>query len=146
MRASPFWFFHRNLGAITFRGAGMTDGLFTITAGQADKWYSRHGGETIGTLDSGSAKLGDAGTITRLWHVDVDTFRVNATGGDIGAWATANPAAEIEITTQEGVVTLHVSDNQGTGPTWLNLAITPAEDMELDRVQIGDAVSVVVTP
>ena len=146
MNARAFWFFFRNLGAITFRGGGVTFGTFTITAGNADKWYSRHGGEVIGTLDSGSAALGTAGTITRLWHLDVDTFRVNATGGDIGAWATANPAAEIEITTQEGVVTLHVSDNQGTGPTWLNLAITPAEDMELDRVQIGDAVTVRVTP
>ena len=139
-----FWSFWRPRGTVAFRGGGASPGEFTITAGNADKWYSRHGAEVIGTL-SGNAVLGEAGTITRLWHVDLDTFRMNSTGGDFAAWATANPTAEIEITTPDGVVTLHVSNDHGTGPTWLNLTITPAEDTELDRVMIGDEVTVRVT-
>ena len=114
---------------------------FTVTAGEADKWYSRNGTEMIGTLDAGSLVLGTAGTISRVWHVDVDTFRFNATGGDIGDWATNNPAATVEITTPGGIVTLSVANEHGTGATWLNLDITPAEDAILDTALLGDQVA-----
>ena len=115
---------------------------FTVTAGDADKWYSRHGAEMIGTLDSGSLVLGIAGTLSRVWHVDLDTFRVNATGGDLDDWVAANPLATFEIVTPGGIVTLAAVNEHGAGPTWLNLDITPAEDVLLDTVILGDSVRI----
>ena len=120
---------------------------FTITTGQAAKWYSRHGAETIGALDSGDLALGIAGTISRVWNVDVDTFRFNANGGDLDDWAAANPTAEVEIVTQDGTVTLLVADEHGMGPTWLNLDVSAAQNVILDMVIAGDTVTIrVVIP
>ena len=120
---------------------------FTITTGAAAKWYSRHGGETIGALDSGSADLGIAGTISRVWNVDVDTFRLNSTGGDFDDWVAANPTAEVEIVTQDGTVTLLVANEHGMGPSWLNLDVSTAQNVILDMVILGDTVTIrVVIP
>ena len=114
---------------------------FALTVGATAKWYSRHSGETIGAVASGSLVLGTAGTITRVWKVDSDTFRINSTGGDFAAWRTANLTAQFVITTPYGVVTLDVANTQNNGATWLNLEVATAQFAILDQVLFMDTVT-----
>ena len=50
--------------------------------------------------------------------------------------------ATFEISTPGGIVTLAAVNEHGNGPTWLNLDITPEEDVLLDTVILGDSVRI----
>ena len=115
---------------------------FTLTVGATAKWYSRHSGETIGALASGSLALGTAGTISRVWKVDSDSFRFNSIGGDFAGWAAANQTVEIVITTPYGVGTLLVANDQGNGMSWMNLAVTAPQFAIFDQVLFMDTVTI----
>ena len=61
-----------------------------ITAGNTSgKWYSRHGGETIGAISADSdlaIRTGDL-ILSRIWHAGDTVFRLNRSGtGSLAAW------------------------------------------------------------
>ena len=62
--------------------------------------------------------------------------------GILDDWVAANPLATFEISTPGGIVTLAAVNEHGSGPTWLNLDITPEEDVLLDTVILGDSVRI----
>ena len=119
---------------------------FTFTAGNTTNWYSRHGGQNIGTDVSGSRVVLGAGfSISRIWERGSATFQIQQIGGAFSDWVPLNPDATFEITTPHGTVTFVASAYKTVGGSFITWRPTVAQYVILLAVVVGDEVTVVIS-
>ena len=53
---------------------------FTVEAGGAGNFWSQHGGQTVGSVTSGSVSLPGDVDLSRLWRRSATQFRLNQNG------------------------------------------------------------------
>ena len=119
---------------------------FTFTAGNTQKWYSRHGGENFGVISSGTPDVRGAGfVISRIWERGENTFQVQQSGGAFSDWVLIFPNASFIITTPNGVVTYTSAVYKTVGGSFITWRPTTAEQTILLSVDVGDSVNFVIS-
>ena len=99
---------------------------------------AQHGGQTVGSVTSGSVSLPGDIDLSRLWRRSATQFRLNQNGtGSLVDFITANPGATILMSTPHGDVTLVFDDAANSTATVVNFTIIAAQNVILERDRVG---------
>ena len=119
---------------------------FTVEAGGSGNFWSQHGGQTVGSVTSGSVSLPGDIDLSRLWRRSATQFRLNQNGtGSLVDFIAANPGATILMSTPHGDVMLVFDDAANSTATVVNFTIIAAQNVILNAIVSGDEVVVTVT-
>ena len=127
-------------------GAPSIQADFTLERGSDPaKWYSRHAGETFGSVPVGDLTVSPpGGTITRVWdRTSALTFN-SATGSWMDWRAGPGATSVFVITTPYGEVVYRSTDQHSIGGGFISFTTSAADRTIFGQVLSGDEVRVVI--